>query len=246
MLQKKFWITLLLLNSFFSNSAWASQGVLIIGDSHSYGPFGEVLDSYYRKHGFEVSSYASCGSSPSNWMNNNQNFKTTNCGYWSKDPQNKETRVKSHKIPSMTDLIAKTKPKITVISLGTNILASTSNIKHELKYVEQMIAKIKEAGSDCIWIGPPDLHKNPFKANLELGVSSIKATVEKYGCHFLDSRNYTKYPKGNSDGIHYGANDSKNWGTAVTSKLMSLSKDTSTSSNEMKNLEANKKTTGAQ
>ena len=217
-------IMLLFFVCFSGSLAFAQGRVLIIGDSHSYGPYGEVLDSHYRKQGLAVSSYASCGSSPSTWVKTSQNFKSTNCGYWSKDSAGKEIRVKSHKLPSMTEALNKSNPQLTVISLGTNILASPANITQELKFVEQMINAVKAKGSECVWIGPPDLSKNPFKANLAAGVSAIKKTVEQKGCKFIDSRSHTKYPTGKSDGIHYGAGDSRKWGTAIVAKLPSLSK----------------------
>lgn len=243
MIRKNALICLHIISLFFIISASASQGVLIIGDSHSYGSYGEVLDSYYRKQGAEVSSYASCGSSPSNWVSDNQNFKATNCGYWSKDSVGRETRVKSHKIPSLTELTIKFKPKITVISLGTNILTSPENIKREIKFAEQMILKIKQTGSDCIWVGPPDLNKNPFKANLTLGVAAIKSTVEKHHCLFVDSRSYTKYSAGKGDGIHYNTKDSKDWGAAIATKLPKI---TTTSTSGISDFEQNKKTNGTQ
>lgn len=204
---------------------FAKGRVLIIGDSHSYGPFGEVLDAHYRKQGMSVSSYASCGSSPSTWVKTSSNFKSTNCGFWSKDSAGREVRVQSHKLPSMTEAINKVNPQLTVVSLGTNILASPANITQELKFVDQMISKIKEKGSECVWIGPPDLSKNPFKANLAVGVGKIKKVVEDEGCKFIDSRSYTKYPAGKSDGIHYGPKDSRQWGVSIAAKLPSLSKD---------------------
>lgn len=210
---------------FLTTLAGFAQGrVLIIGDSHSYGPLGEVLDSHYRKQGNAVSSYASCGSSPSTWVKTSQNFKSTNCGFWSKDSAGKEIRVKSHKLPSMADALSKANPQLTVVSLGTNILASPANINQELKFIEQMISSIKAKGSACVWIGPPDLSKNPFKANLAAGASAIKKTVEAKGCKFIDSRSYTKYPAGKSDGIHYGAGDSRKWGVAVAANLPSVAK----------------------
>lgn len=206
----------------FSALADSSKNILIIGDSHSYGPYGTVMDDYYRKQGHRVSSYASCGSSPSTWVRSSSNFQQTNCGYWSKSPSGKETRVKSHKLPSFQEAISQSKPDLTIVSLGTNALSSPQSIKNEVRHAEQMMESIQKANSQCVWIGPPDLDKKPFSTNLNQGVHAFKAAATKHGCKYIDSTRHTKYPKGKSDGIHYSAKDSKAWGEAIAKDLAKI------------------------
>ena len=56
--------------------------VLFVGDSLSVGKFGEILGDYLvRKYLREnVELYASCGSSPENWLRNEPVYRTK-CGY---------------------------------------------------------------------------------------------------------------------------------------------------------------------
>lgn len=199
--------------------AHAYESILFLGDSHSYGRYGETLDQYFRKNASKVTSIASCGSSPSTWVNVKSNFKSTNCGYWKKDRAEGEVRVKSQKLESFESHLQKTNADLVVISLGTNILASPGNIQSELKNIEAMILQAKKQGADCVWVGPPDLRRNPFKANLEKGIEAIKTVVEKNKCRFVDSTKLTKYPSGKTDGIHYGPSDSKKWGESVQNEF---------------------------
>ncbi|XGC82299.1 SGNH/GDSL hydrolase family protein [Bdellovibrio bacteriovorus] len=198
------------------------ERVLLLGDSHAYGKYGEVLDAHFRKGANDVTSFASCGSSPSTWMTSTANFKTTNCGFWQKNSMDREIRVKSHKLPSFDQEVQKLKPQLTVITLGTNILGNTGNISSEKKHIESMMKSIRAQGSECVWVGPPDLAKDPFKKNLNLGIETLKTLAEENKCHLIDSTSITKYPSGKSDGIHYGPKDSAAWGKAVIEKIKGL------------------------
>ncbi|MBC7465418.1 MAG: SGNH/GDSL hydrolase family protein [Bdellovibrio sp.] len=207
----------------FSNFSLADEArfenTLFIADSHGYGKFGVEIDKYLRTISTNTTSIASCGSSPSTWVNTTANFKATNCGFWKKESDGKEIRVKSHKQSSFTEEIENVKPNLTVVALGTNILTSPQSIEKEKLSIEKMLTQIKQAKSKCIWIGPPDVAKNPFKANLEKGVQEIKALVEKNKCVFIDSTEITKYPKDNKDGIHYGATQAGDWGIDAAEKM---------------------------
>lgn len=198
------------------------MNALFIGDSNSYGKFGGEVDTYLRMVSQNVTSMASCGSSPSTWMAQDSKFKSTNCGYWRKDLKGQETRVKEHKIDSFPSEMGKLHPDLTVIALGTNVLASTGNIESELKSIRSMLDVVKKSHSECIWVGPPALGKNPFKANLAQGVVKIKDAVEKAGCAYIDSSKLTTYAQGKGDGIHYGPKDSAKWGRDVVGQMQKL------------------------
>lgn len=199
-----------------------TERVLLLGDSHAYGKYGQVLDNHFRSDGAAVTSLSSCGSSPSTWMKSSSDFKVTNCGFWKKTPDGKETRVQSHRLSSFADELNKSRPTLTVITLGTNILASPQNIASEKTHIESMMKLIKEQGSNCVWVGPPDLSKNPFKKNLPNGVRELEALAKKNNCHFIDSTQLTTYPTGRGDGIHYSPQDSTRWGNSVVSTLKKI------------------------
>ncbi|MBO9667413.1 MAG: SGNH/GDSL hydrolase family protein [Bdellovibrio sp.] len=209
-----------------SFEVWAASGgappcrrVLFIGDSHSYGKFGEEVDKYLRTISTDVTSMASCGSSPSTWMASSDNYQSTNCGYWQRDSKGRDTRVKKHKVNSFPEELQRLEPDFTVVALGTNILGSKENIQRELPIVQQMLNEIAKSKSQCVWVGPPDLAKNPFKANLAEGNKALKKLVQKNNCIYVDSTTLTKYQEGTSDGLHYGPKDSAKWGIAVAKKI---------------------------
>lgn len=209
---------LLFLFHMITNAA-AENSVLFIGDSHSYGQFGIVIDETLRAYTDKVTSIASCGSSPSTWVSEKSGFQATNCGYWKKKNSTQEVRTKTHELNSLDkelDLIA---PRLTVIALGTNILASPQDIDRELKSVALIMQKLKEHKSACIWIGPPNLNKDPFKHNLDLGVKKISELLQQSDCHFIDSRALTAALTNDSGGIHYGPQASREWGEKTAQQL---------------------------
>lgn len=195
------------------------ENTLFIGDSHSYGAFGKTVDGYLRTISTNVTSIASCGSSPSNWMRTKDNYQKTVCGYWRKDSASKETRVKDHNINPFPEEFKAINPDLTVIALGTNILSSPANIQREKAAAEKMLIQISQTNSQCIWVGPPDADKQPFKKNLAAGVAELRSLAEKYNCLFIDSSQMTAYKEGSSDGIHYGNNEARAWGDRVTADI---------------------------
>ena len=102
--------------------------VLMIGDSLSVGGFGEALREHLE-HEFgrqNVAFFASCGSSPENWLQNEKVFYTR-CGYREKTPatdvyrdyQNGK-RPAAMATPKIETLIERYRPTIVIIQLGTN------------------------------------------------------------------------------------------------------------------------------
>ena len=211
---------LLFISLCISTSVWAGSfgKVLFVGDSHSYGNFGTEVDKYLRANSSSVTTYASCGSSPSTWLNKNGKYNATNCGHLSKDPQGREKRQNSHGTEYFPDEIQNIHPDLTVIAMGTNILASPATIKREVESIKKMLAEVHKVQSKCIWVGPPSITKRPFVDNLDLGIKEIKSVIEKNGCVFVDSKPLTTYPA-KGDGIHYGAQSAAKWGKDVVNVM---------------------------
>jgi len=235
-------LTLLLL-PFSAKAQNQFEKVLFIGDSHAAGYFGIEVDKYLRTLSSDVTTIASCGSSPSTWLTTNANYKSTNCGYWKKDSSGHETKTNSHKVDSFTNEMMTDKPDLTVVALGTNILSSPANITHELPSIEKMLSQIEQAHSQCVWIGPPDLRQNPFKANLSSGVEQIQKLVQKYHCLFVDSTKLTHYPATTKNGIHYDSKDAAEWGKKVSAEIAENLKNLKTLSASAKPNPSQKSTT---
>lgn len=191
--------------------------ILFIADSHGDGQFGKEVDRYLRTISDKTISVASCGSSPSTWINEVTNFKETNCGFWKKESTGQETRVKKHVVPSFSNEIKLAKPNLTVIELGTNILLTPKNIDAEMDSIQKMLDEVRKAKSKCIWIGPPNVSKPNLAANLAYGNKKIEALV-KSQCVYIDSTKLTK-PVPEKDGMHYGARQAADWGIDTAEQI---------------------------
>jgi len=199
-----------------------SKTVLYIGDSHSYGKLGTVIEKNLSMQFARVVMESSCGATPSTWLGNNKYEKTV-CGFWKKDGQ-EEIRSKEHSTPKLADELSKYRPDITIVQLGTNIAAGAkpSNAKNSIIAV---MKAIQDEGSKCIWIGPPDANsKIVTKEKLLETNSLLKTTALEFNCEFIDSLSLTTFPSGNSEGIHYPPSLSAQWGEQVSVLLLKMLK----------------------
>lgn len=172
--------------------------ILFIGDSHSVGSFGIQEDALLRRiPGFRVATYASCGSSPLDWLTDSM----THCGFFFKDTDNKEQRGWDAKTPLLPDLLKTHQPRYTVVELGANMYGRPTEWLE--KTSRDMAMAIVNSGSKCIWIGPPNARIQPEP---ELGrvFEALRTSVGPY-CLLFDSRNHTSYPASGGDGIHFNS-----------------------------------------
>lgn len=230
---------------FISSVTWANsfEKVLFVGDSHSYGNFGTEVDKYLRSISDKVTTYASCGSSPSTWLKKDGKYKTTNCGHLIKDSNGRELRAKSHATEYFPGEVQKIHPDLTVIAMGTNILASPGNIKSEIASMKKMLDEVNNANSKCIWIGPPSITKRPFADNLASGIKEMKAVAEKNNCVFIDSKPLTAYPA-KGDGIHYSGQAASKWGQDVAKQIEQKRKTLESKSGDYKPKASSVKSSG--
>lgn len=188
------------------------QNILYVGDSHSYGPFGQEMGQFLEGKSNRAVLYASCGASSSTWLGNKGNEKTV-CGFWSKDGK-EETRSTKFKTPRFKTLVEEIRPDLTVIQLGTNM--AVSNPKAAMKSIEEMLMLVKNSGSKCIWIGPPDSNSKVVSdANVKEINNILFSLTKKYNCSYIDSLRLTNYPSHVKEGIHYPNKDSKEWAKKV-------------------------------
>lgn len=191
-------------------AAGAPPVILFIGDSHSTGSFGMQQDTVLRSvKGFRVATYAICGSSPHNWFEGGK----TNCGYYFRDTEGREQRGWEMATPLIASLLTAHQPRYTVVQLGANMYGRP--VEWVEKTSHEMAMTIVNAGSKCIWIGPP---RARVQSEYELGqvFDALRAGVGPY-CLLFDSRNVTSYPASGGDGIHFntlgepGARIAENW-----------------------------------
>jgi peptidoglycan hydrolase-like protein with peptidoglycan-binding domain len=173
--------------------------VLMIGDSHSVGTFGNEMDRQLRATGAQVESYGSSGSSASWWMNGT----TTRSGFVARHTDGTVERPNwrtPHETPRLQDLIRQHRPTVLVVSLGGNMRGlSPAGIRRQ---VQDLARLAQESGTRLVWAGPPErrVDNDDGGASLNRFNNILRDAVAPYG-GFIDSSRHTEYSGG--DGLHY-------------------------------------------
>ena len=207
--------------------------VLIIGDSLSFGPFGEEFETLLRSHlgKDEVALVASCGSSPENWLSKFPTFVTT-CGYRVSTPvevkkedfQDNGKKPRPIRTPKIRTILSQYLPKTVFIQLGTNWMdhlpdKEGSEGDSARKLIEGFVAEVREVAPNArvIWILPPESSRYNQKT-MDSVERWILRTATEQGFEATRSREMTgPYITGKtgSDGVHYSKEAAKSWANLV-------------------------------
>jgi len=136
--------------------------ILMVGDSLSVGKFGEVVQGHLSRK-YPVAAYASCGSSPENWLSAEPDF-VTKCGYRQHTADTDVFRdfangrpPRPTLTPKLTKLINKHKPTILIVQLGTNWMDRSLTEEQMGGYLDQFVREARRGSvEEIIWIAPPD------------------------------------------------------------------------------------------
>ena len=198
----------------------ASETILYIGDSHSYGKLGTTIEKGLDTIADHVIMEASCGASASTWLANG-GFAKTVCGFWKKDGED-EVRSTKHLVPNFIDEVNYYKPNVVIVELGTNMAAGDAPLDSSAS-INKMMTEIKNNNAECIWIGPPDAHsKIVTKEKLKIVNQLIIKLAKENNCHFIDSLKITHFPQESLEGIHYPPDLAKDWGEKVSTQILAL------------------------
>jgi lysophospholipase L1-like esterase len=206
--------------------------VLYIGDSHSYGCFGQELDKSLRGLGQSVESIATCGSSTQSWLNSAGH--STSCGYRACSTKGVCTSTKNGSSDSLEKILARNKPSsspdLVIIALGSNMLKA--DLQKTMKDVVSLISKTKISGSKCIWIGPPQAALSFIsKEAYDYFVERLEAVTTANDCRFVDSKNKTARENlSDPMGLHYNCNHGTKWASKVITEIQPLLSDLNKSS----------------
>jgi len=201
--------------------------VLMIGDSLSVSDFGDVVREHLE-HEFgrqNVAFFASCGSSPESWLQNEPVFHTK-CGYREKTPTSdvyhdyhNGKRPPAVATPKVETLIERYKPTIVIVQLGTNWMDQTLSDD----YIRHVLARFVRAVHGVstrrmIWIGPPDSSR--FSTVQNRIYQLIQQSVSR-GDPVIDSRRFTRYLVGKTggDGVHYNRESGEAWARRVITSI---------------------------
>jgi peptidoglycan hydrolase-like protein with peptidoglycan-binding domain len=172
--------------------------VLMIGDSHAVGTFGNEMDRLLRGTGATVESYGSSGASPSWWMTG----RATRSGYVARHADGSVDRPHwqtPHDTPRLEALIEEHRPDVLVVSMGGNMRGlSPAGVRRQ---VQQLADVAQRNGTRLVWVGPPERRAdNEDPGDLQRFNATLREAVAPYG-GFVDSSRYTEYAGG--DGVHY-------------------------------------------
>ena len=206
----------------------APSKVLMVGDSLTVGKFGEVVRDYLvRTYGAgNVAVYASCGSSPENWLSSEPTFFTP-CGYREQTPKRSivDDKRTHFGTPKLEDLINTYHPAILIVQLGTNwmdkLLSGNPAKEQEMRvYLDRFISSARGRSRRIIWITPPDSSHYPAKVQRRVA-NLIQDAADRYHFQIIDSKPMTNYVVGKTgrDGVHYNSEASTLWANKVISRL---------------------------
>lgn len=169
--------------------------ILVIGDSHTVGPFGKKLDSLLRNDGARVATYGSCGSIAGWWYSGQK----TSCGYYKRGTDGVEFSANSHFTPLFKNLLRDIRPDVVIVELGTNYVNNPRDA-FAVEDMRKMARDIQGVGAECFWILPPDMRK--FRADLPRLERLVREAVSD-SCRLFESAKFTQYPATGGDGVHY-------------------------------------------
>jgi hypothetical protein len=201
--------------------------VLMIGDSLSVAGFGDAVREHLeRQFGRQnVAFFASCGSSPENWLQNEPVFQTR-CGYREKTPTSDVYRDYHNgrrpppvATPKIEMLIQRYKPTIVIVQLGTNWMDQSLSDNQIRAVLERFVSTVHRGSTRrMIWIGPPDSSR--FSKVQNRIYRLIQQSVPRSD-PVIDSRRFTRYVLGKTggDGIHYNRESGEAWAKPVIASI---------------------------
>ena len=216
-------------------------GVVLIGDSLSFGPFGERLELLLKNSVgvANVCIFASCGSSPENWIAGEPVYNTK-CGYRQSTPKTRECFISDfnhgkapppYPTPKLGKILSKYQPDLIIIQQGTNWMDNfhpnrREDINRIYRIINGIIKEIRSGspGSRIVWILPPASSKYPQAVQLQIA-ESIRRCAAAYRFRCIDSRSLTgPYIKGvtGRDGVHYSHDPAQNWANKTYQKLRGM------------------------
>jgi hypothetical protein len=240
------WGFLLLL--FISFNSWSTTNMVVIGDSHTAGPFGRYLHQNLSKHSeLNVALYGHSSSAAIHWMQDKKyvlsgglQHRLTVDGNYYANPNPTHWRVK-REVPKLKDILKElafhtqwqqqvgtiSPIDIVVVALGANDLRTVTNedgtparnYQARQKYVIKMLDFIEQAGAKCLWVGPPDgIKKTPQRQS-----TLYRYLKEAVGnrCPFYSSNHFKATA---CDGVHFNCRSllplAKKWAGEVTEFIL--------------------------
>lgn len=208
--------------------------VLLIGDSLSVSGFGEVMeDSLINRYGDrEVAVFASCGSSPEDWIKGG--FVTT-CGYRQKTPGRSVMLRDRGRVPTpkLRTILGYYRPEFVMVQLGTNWMDALRDSGHSdgARYrgiIRDFVRELRRGNPavTIVWVMPPASSAYPVTVHAQVE-EWINDESRKQGFYTVNSRSLTApYRLGvtGGDGVHYTEAAGGRWARGVFQKFLAVVK----------------------
>lgn len=211
--------------------------VMLIGDSLSVGPFGRAMEAaLQRRYGSRgVCVFASCGSSPEDWLDDTPVFVTP-CGYRQTTPGRSIVidwingrRPRPVKTPKLPKILASYRPQLVIVELGTNWMdrLATADRLDGARYreiIRDFVGELRGASVPppaVVWVMPPASSKYPAAVHQAVD-RWIYESGQSLGFRTISSRAITgpyRAGKTGGDGVHYADDAGRRWAAGVMSKL---------------------------
>ncbi|OGI66347.1 hypothetical protein A2642_01375 [Candidatus Nomurabacteria bacterium RIFCSPHIGHO2_01_FULL_39_10] len=210
-MSNKIIFVLILITLFFSISIIAEpQKILILGDSHYAGTYGQELDKLLTQSGNTIESYGCVSAQPSWYLSISQTCKKSQGSTISGVKQD-------YASPQIDKLLEDFNPQIIIISLGGNPAGQTPSSYSQT--TSSLTKKIKDQNRKCYWIGPPGKTDSIEAAERDLRYQAIQQGIGN-NCILIDSRELVKL---NKDEIHFSdTTRPTQWATSVFKKIEEL------------------------
>jgi hypothetical protein len=215
-----------------------TRRVLLLGDSLTVGPFGREMQAFLCEELTEkrVFIYASCGSSPENWLENEPTF-VSKCGSRVKTPASfthgefdNGHPPEPFTTPKIQPLLEQIRPAAVLVQLGTNWFdrleqnAGPEQLAKLGAFLDGFVDAVQNAPGRpmLIWITPPDSSR--FRRVQDSVTKLIISTAKRRRFAVIDSSSLVRYEAGKTggDGVHYSSEAAAQWAEGVIKRLQNL------------------------
>lgn len=176
--------------------------LLVIGDSHTAGHFGDELDRQLRARGLEVHTVGSSGATAEHYLSG----KGTRVGFADHALDGRVEKTLCHETPRLETLIASDHPDLIVVALGANFRwASPEEMALQVGGLGEIA---KRHHLPLIWVGPPHTRQDAEDPHsLEDFDERMELVVKPYGTYFSSAPLTPEYA--GTDGVHYNGDSGK-------------------------------------
>lgn len=194
----------------------AAPTILLLGDSHTYGAFGQRLhERLAAMGGHAVVSEAAGGATTDTYLEERPEalvgYRVRETARGERAPRELVSRLRAP-IEPLEALLARYDPEIVVVALGTNrprapVAESCS------AFLERVV---RGRPRRVFWIGPPAVGGDRSAAI----VATLRAAVEKVpGATFIDGSAFNASTPLPPDNPHFGPLEARRWADAVFAQM---------------------------